>query len=225
MWFPERVPRRARYDGLADWYDDFQRQPVTSVAETLPSFLGPGSGLCLDLGCGTGLYLDAIESTGRSAIGVDLSRDQLRVARDRHRQLVCADAAHLPVRSDSLPSVTAFWISTDVDDFAQVLSEVFRVLTPGGRLFLRGVHPCFNGPFIEPAADGAHIVHPSYRAAGWHESSPWWGEGVRSRVGMRHVTLSEFLNAIARSGLRLIDASEPGENTVPFELTVTADKA
>jgi SAM-dependent methyltransferase len=224
MWFPDPVPRRVRYDGLADWYDELQREPVAAVADAVPSFLGPGDGLCLDLGCGTGLYLDAIESTGRVPVGIDLSRDQLRVARQRHGRLVCADAGVLPMRSSSVAAVTAFWISTDVDDLAHVLREVFRVLAPGGCLYLRGVHPCFNGPFVEPAGE-ARIVHPSYRVAGWHESSPWWGQGVRSRVGMRHVTLAELLNAIVGSGLRLLEVTEPGENTVPFELTVTANKS
>lgn len=72
---------------------------------------------------------------------------------------VCGDAAELPIRSSSLSPVTAFWISTDVEDFGQVLCEVARVLEPEGRLYLRGVHPCFNGPFVEPGGsrqrDGA----------------------------------------------------------------------
>lgn len=73
---------------------------------------------------------------------------------------------------------------------------------------LWGAHPCFNGPFVEPGDAGAHIIHTSYRDFCWHESSPYWGEtGVRTRVGMRHVTPAEFLNAIVAAGLRLVEAS------------------
>jgi SAM-dependent methyltransferase len=57
----------AQYDGLA---------------------VGPGDGDCLDLGCGTGRYLAAIESTGRTVVGVDRSADQLRLARSRFAQPV-----------------------------------------------------------------------------------------------------------------------------------------
>jgi ubiquinone/menaquinone biosynthesis C-methylase UbiE len=40
----------------------------------------------------------------------------------------------LPFADCTFSTVVTFWISTDVDDFAAVLSEAARVLTPGGLL-------------------------------------------------------------------------------------------
>jgi SAM-dependent methyltransferase len=53
--------------------------------------LGPGNGLCLDLGCGTGHYFGTIRASARTVVGVDSSADQLRVARSRSGDWVTVD--------------------------------------------------------------------------------------------------------------------------------------
>ena len=136
----------ARYDGYADWYDDWRKPHAASTAHEVADLLGPGEGLCLDLGCGTGLFLDALAATGRAVVGLDRSADQLRIACGRSRRILQADAAALPFRDLTFTAVAALWISTDVDDFASVLTEAARVLTPGGVFLFYGAHPCFNGP-------------------------------------------------------------------------------
>ena len=137
---------RSRYDGHSDWYDGWNQPHAERNAPYVLDLLGPGEGLCLDLGCGSGHYFDALASTGRTVIGLDRSADQLRIAQGRCRRIVQADAAALPFASGTFPAVAALWISTDVDDFGAVLAEAARVLTPGGPLVFYGAHPCFNGP-------------------------------------------------------------------------------
>jgi len=116
--------------------------------------LGPGEGLCLDLGCGTGQYFGALAATGRIVVGLDRSADQLRIARGRSRHLVQADAATLPFADATFAAVATLWISTDVDHFTAVLAEAARVLAPGGLVAFYGVHPCFNGPHTQWMDDG-----------------------------------------------------------------------
>jgi SAM-dependent methyltransferase len=216
---------RTRYDGMADWYDSWARPSAESSRTELLSLMGPGGGLCLDLGCGTGLYFDVIRDCGRSVVGIDRSFDQLQIAQRRNRAIVQADAARLPFADRAFPAVAAFWISTDVHDFRAVMREAARVLRPGGMLLLYGAHPCFNGPCVEVGSDGTRIVHPTYRMAGWHESSPWWGtEGIRSRVGMRHLPLPELLNAFFDSGLSIQRVVEPRDEPVPFILAIIAQR-
>jgi hypothetical protein len=48
---------RARYDGHAEWYDNWNRPNAERNASDLAELLGPGDGLCLDPGCGSGSYL------------------------------------------------------------------------------------------------------------------------------------------------------------------------
>ncbi len=219
------MPDVARYDGLDEWYDDYAAPSAASSMEAISGMLGSGSGRCLDVGCGTGLYFETIRSTGREPIGVDFSRDQLCRAKVRGSRLVQADAAELPFRNETFETVTALWVSTDVNDFAAVASEAARLLRSGGTFLVYGVHPCFNGPLVEAVEDGSRVIHPGYRVGGWHTSSPWWSsDGVRSRVGMRHVPLAELINAVAGSGLHIVKAEEPRSEDVPFIFALLAKK-
>jgi SAM-dependent methyltransferase len=157
-------------------------------------------------------------------VGLDRSADQLRIARSRSRQIVQGDAAALPFADGTFPTVATMWISTDVDDFAAVLAEAARVLTPGGLLAFCGAHPCFNGPHTQWLDDGGIRAHPTYRLAGWHQEAPWWGAYIRRRVGMRHHPLAELLNAFVGAGLVIEHVAELGDRPVPTRLAIRARK-
>ncbi|GGQ27126.1 class I SAM-dependent methyltransferase [Streptosporangium pseudovulgare] len=217
----------ARYDGQAEWYDGYIGPGAGANAAWIVDLLGPGGGLCLDIGCGTGLYLEAIRSTGRTVVGLDRSADQLRLARGRDgAPLLQGDATRLPFAAGAFATVTALWVSTDVGDFAGLVREAARVLRPGGMLLFYGVHPCFNGPHIEPRPDGAVVIHPTYRITGRHRRSPWWREGgLRDRVGMSHVPLPDLINAFVDAGLTIDRVTEPREDPVPYALAVRAFRA
>jgi ubiquinone/menaquinone biosynthesis C-methylase UbiE len=214
-----------RYDGLADWYDAYNAPAAAANEAHIADLLGPGDGWCLDLGCGTGLYAAALSRTGRTVVGLDRSADQLRVAAQRGRRLMQADAAALPFPAATFSAVAALWVSTDVDDFAIVLREAARVLRPDGVLLFYGVHPCFNGPHVEPRHDDSRVVHPTYRRGGWHAAAPWWGHNIRRRVGMRHMPLAELLNGFVAAGLCIDHVVEPRAEPVPYILAVRARRA
>jgi SAM-dependent methyltransferase len=216
---------KARYDGLSDWYEERFVAGAETHQPGLLELLGPGSGPCLDIGCGTGRNFETIRASGRSVVGVDYSADLLRVARTRtDGPLMLADGAVLPFADASFETATVLWISTDVDDFGKVLREATRVLRPGGVLVTYGVHPCFNGPHVVYSSeDGTRLIHPNYRTPGWHDESPWWAEdGIRRRVGMRHLPLAEYLNAFLATALILEHFEEPGGFEVPHALAVRA---
>ena len=215
---------RSRYDGHAEWYDGWNRPHAERNASDVRELLGRGDGLCLDLGCGGGLYFDVLAATGRTVVGLDRSADQLRIARGRNRQIVQGDAAALPFADGTFRAVATLWNSTDVDDFAAVLAEASRVLAPGGRLVFYGAHPCFNGPHTQLLDDGGILAHPTYRQAVWHQEAPWWGPYVRKRVGVRHHPLAELLNAFISTGLVIEHLAEPGDRPVPVDLAIRARK-
>lgn len=216
---------RARYDAIAEWYDA-QLEFAPHRHGVLRANLPAGHGPCLDIGCGTGRNLPVIEEFGWTPVGVELSADQLRLARSRFTRLVQGDAERLPFRSAVFPMAVSSWTSTDVDHFDWMLAEVARVLKPGGRFLFYGVHPCFNGPQVETLPDGSRVVHASYREARRHLSSPWWGAGgIRTKAGgMRHVPLAEFINAFVDSGLAIDHVSEPEDEPVPHAIVVLGTK-
>jgi ubiquinone/menaquinone biosynthesis C-methylase UbiE len=215
----------ARYDGHSDWYEDWNRPGAERTAERVLKLLGPGDGLCLDLGCGTGHYLEALSGSGRMVVGLDRSADQLRYAATRWPNVVQGDAASLPFPDGAFSAVVTIWISTDVDNFADVLGEAVRVLRPGGLVIFHGAHPCFNGPHVQWTEDGGVLAHSSYRHAGWHAEAPYWGEFIRRRVGMRHHPLAELVNAFIDAGLRLERMAESGDRAVPTAIGIRARKS
>jgi ubiquinone/menaquinone biosynthesis C-methylase UbiE len=141
-----------RYDDIANWYDEtfagYGRGAGASAAH-LERLLGPGAGRCLDVGCGTGIHFGAIVATGRGVVGIDISAEQLRLAKRRATALVHADAIKLPFRDGTFDTVTSTCLHTDIDDIGRVFHEVEQVLRPGGRFVYIGIHPCFVGPFVE----------------------------------------------------------------------------
>jgi len=85
-----------------------------------------------DMGCGTGVNLDALSRFG-SVFGVDVSETALAFCRERkHYRLCQAPMSRLPFRSDSIHLLTAFDVLEHGEDDAPMLSEAFRVCTPGG---------------------------------------------------------------------------------------------
>ena len=216
-----------RYDGVADWYEE-NLVPFTQAAtETIVDALGIGPGRCVDVGCGTGPHFPALLAAGWSLTGIDESEDQLRVARERVGStvdLVVGDAAAMPFRDASFDAAMSAFTHTDAEDFAQVATEIARVLRSGGRFVYCGLHPCFSGPFVEqPRADGSRVIHPGYETAGIYFSGPGTAvDGLHSKVGCRHLPLADLLNAVLGAGFRITAVTEGGPRPLPEWIAVSA---
>jgi SAM-dependent methyltransferase len=191
----------------------------TRVAgELVAELLGRGRGRCLDLGCGTGVFVTLLAELGWTVVGVDVSDDQLRVARERvgsvAEGLVRADARSLPFDDESFDAVVASLVHTDIDRYDLALLEAARVLRPGGRFVHVGSHPCFVSPVARAGEDGLRVYD------GYHEQrlvfeSPAYrlgAEGLRARAGAWQVPLAALLNALAGAGLRIERALESSDD-------------
>jgi len=98
--------------------------------------LAPGR-CALELGCGTGIFLEKVAPTGARIMGLDLSAELLAKARARlgaapnvvlHR----GDAERMPYATSSFDTVYGSSVLHHLD-LDRALGEVFRVLRPGGR--------------------------------------------------------------------------------------------
>jgi ubiquinone/menaquinone biosynthesis C-methylase UbiE len=214
----------APYDEIADWYEH-EFLPATDVDDrlgirrALAALLGPGSGACLEVGCGTGAYAAQVRDLGWTPLGVDVSARMLAYARKR-LPTAQGDATALPVRDGSLEAAVAVMVHTDMPDYPAVVKEVARALRPGGVFVHVGVHPAFCGGFADRSDPAAVVIRPGYVDGRWTRSS-WTTEGVRHRVGASHFPLAALLAMFVEAGLVLTGFAEGG-GPVPVTLSVRA---
>jgi SAM-dependent methyltransferase len=211
---------RAFYDGYADWYDENVAPFAIAATEAIERLLGSGRGDCVDLGCGTGLHLPTLVGLGWSVTGVDVSADQLRLARERvgaEVELVQADATELPFADETFDAALSAFTHTDVDNFEGLVREAARVLHPGARLVYVGVHPCFVGPHARSGgAQAAPTLHPGYRERRRYRDAPGISpDGLRAKVGAVHLTLADLVQAFLNADLQLMRLEEVGEWQYP----------
>jgi SAM-dependent methyltransferase len=116
-----------RYEGPAgEYYRRFEEDRFAVLVAT------PGA--ILDLGCGHGRFARRMDRQGaRLAVGVDISLEMLRRGRPRGN-LIQADATCLCFRDGCFDAVASLGMFEYLADPGPFLTEIHRVLRPGGRL-------------------------------------------------------------------------------------------
>ena len=138
-------------DWFRDWFgtEYLELYPHRDEAEAVravelfrrASDVAPDS-LILDLASGAGRHLAPFEAVGFAPVGLDLSWPLLSRARslDGDARLVRADMRELPFRDAAYAGVGSFFTSfgyfADESDDHRVMTEVRRVLRPGGTFML-----------------------------------------------------------------------------------------
>jgi cytosine/adenosine deaminase-related metal-dependent hydrolase len=136
-------------EGYRVWASTYDRDPNPLLSlETrilhplLPSLLGRD---IVDLGCGTGRWLDALKNTGaHSLFGVDPSPEMLQQARAKlggSATLFCGDYRRAPVSCASADVVLCTFVLSYLDNPEDLLAFARTILRPGGYLFLTDIHP------------------------------------------------------------------------------------
>lgn len=126
-----------------------------------------------------------------------------RAARESDPQIpVCVgDGAFLPYANDEADVVVAFMSLHDIEDMPRAVSEIARVLAPGGIMHAAVVHP-FNsgGRFPTDRPDGSFVIEESYftrrRYADTVER-----DGLTMTFASKHYTLEDYFSALGNAGL------------------------
>lgn len=95
--------------------------------------------LVLDVGCGTGLLLRHLS---QDSIGLDINPWNAKKAREHTgRQIICADAELLPVRSSVLDLVVCTETLEHLPNPRRALQEICRALKQNGKIIGSVPHP------------------------------------------------------------------------------------
>ncbi len=98
--------------------------------------------LILDAGCGPGTYGMILAQHGNEVIGVDMSSDAVRVARDRANEQnvrfvpIVGDLERLPFKNRSFDMCFCGYTLHHFPDISTTVTELARVLKTGGKVVL-----------------------------------------------------------------------------------------
>jgi ubiquinone/menaquinone biosynthesis C-methylase UbiE len=156
--------------------------------------IGTARGLVLEVGVGSGLNLPLYGPAVVRVVGLDPSPELLRLASRRAAEAVAAvsllrgSAEHLPFADAVFDTIVMTWTLCSIPNPIAALTEMRRVLRPGGRLI-----------FVE------HGLSPEIRTARWQRRlTPYWkliGGGCH---------LDRQMDDLIRSAGFEIDAVETG---------------
>ena len=126
--------------------------------------LKPGA-VVLEIGCGRGAGARLIRQAFNPALmhAQDLDIEMIRKARSylgeaaRNISLAVADSVRIPFKDGSFDAVFDFGVLHHIPDWQAALSEIERVLKPGGVFYIEELYPALYGNFIT-----RHILlHPT----------------------------------------------------------------
>lgn len=137
---------QAYFDANAEHWSEVRALYVASdaVEDRLRARLkGLAFDRLVDIGTGTGRMLDLFAPQAREAIGVDVNRDMLALARGSlsgpgfaHVHVRQGDMYALPLETGSANCILIHQVLHYADDPASVIAEAARVMAPGGILIV-----------------------------------------------------------------------------------------
>ena len=144
----------ASYDEPGNGLIDVEQPIVRSILDDIPN------GVALDVACGTGRHTEYLVTRGHRVIAVDSSIEMLARARERvpEAEFHEADLRALPVPDDHVDVVVCALALTHVPDLSAAMTELVRVLRPGGHLVISDAHGLAAGirpPIVMSDEDGA----------------------------------------------------------------------
>ena len=136
----KRAAVRTMFDTIAPRYDLVNRLmtfrlDVRVRRQTLEALRLPANATVLDLACGTGDFMWALEKKGHTAIGIDLSHGMMAAAPKAGR-FIQGDLLDLPVADGSVDAAVCGYALRNLLELPPFLAELARVVKPGGRIAL-----------------------------------------------------------------------------------------
>lgn len=181
------------YKAWVDTYDSVSNLLIEVEKPTVKSVIRKFSpSRALDAACGTGRYSEFLNSLGYRVTGVDLSPamlSQARKSRNKQINFIQGNLTKMPLKDASVDLAVCALTLTHLRNIDKALSELCRVVRPGGHIVISDIHPWLivlggQAEFLDRT--GKHGYVPNY--IHWHSS---------------------YLQSFKRLGLKIIQCIEP----------------
>jgi len=189
-------------------HGDFGRRYVLDPV-MLPRALSRSPKRALDIGCGEGRFCRMLQPHGVEITGIDPTPALIAAARARDRECTYLEAAaeRLPFDDNAFDVVISYLSLIDIPDMHAAISEMARVLSPGGAVLianLNSFNTACNG-WVKGDA-GEHLYFP---IDNYLQERSIWIEYRGIRVMNHHRPMSTYMRAILDAGLRMTYFDEP----------------
>jgi SAM-dependent methyltransferase len=165
----------------------------------------------LDLGCGEGRFCRMMQELGVRTMGLDPTSTLIGQARSLDPagdyRIGMAEALDLP--SASFDLVVSYLSLVDIDDLDGALSEVERVLRPGGHFLIANLQG-FNTAAVAQGWTREPDGSQRFSIDHYLEERPTWIEWNGIRIQNWHRPLSRYMSGLIDLGFHLTHFSEPG---------------
>ncbi len=131
------------------YYQDNDYYEIFSRAEDYPGYITDfiknnlKCNTILDAGCGTGKFINILESVSNKYIGIDLSKDQINKALTKsnktNSQFIVSNLNNIPLEDNSVDIIISEWVLgtiKDIEERDKCIEELKRVLKKDGRIYL-----------------------------------------------------------------------------------------
>jgi SAM-dependent methyltransferase len=132
-WFERVYLGRSREEEV---WSDYLLQERREMSLFLRRFAGRG--ICLEVGCGVGLFADLVPNY----VGLEFALSAMRVKGFENFCRICGDARRIGLASESVAMAFSFNTLEHVPEVEEALVEMDRVLAPRGYLVLRPAWHC-----------------------------------------------------------------------------------
>jgi SAM-dependent methyltransferase len=202
-------------------FGDFGRRYVLDPV-MLPRALSWSPKKALDVGCGEGRFCRMLKPHGIGVTGIDPTPALLAAARARDPECTYLEAAaeRLPFEDNTFDLVISYLSLIDIPDMHGAISEMARVLNPGGAVLIANLNS-FNtacSGWVRGGA-GEHLYFPIDNHL---QERPIWIEYRGIRVLNHHRPMNTYMRVLLAAGLRLTYFDEPAPRPDAPEPKATA---
>lgn len=157
----ERTAPPTDWGRVAEWYDDLvgkegseyhQKVVHPGVLKLLDEVKGQR---VLDIACGQGVLCRLLHARGANTFGIDAAQPLIEAARQhgppgiRYKVLDAIELDRLEFdakRPEPFDAITCILAIQNIQPIKPVFSGAAKLLSPGGRLVVVMMHPCFRNP-------------------------------------------------------------------------------